>query len=208
MLPYFNRLEDDLDFGDAPYHGKGGPIPVYRAPLERWGAVDKALRAAALDLGYGWNPDHNAPFGTGVSPYAINSRDLQRVSTNDAYLEPARDRPNLTIVGDAHVDRVLFDVAEGGARRACGFASAASGLSCAGARSSSSAGSVYTPPILLRSGVGPADELRDLGMAVCARFAGRAQPGRSPDRRCRADAAPGGALADAARAPHQLHRPL
>ena len=40
-LPYFNKLEDDLDFGDAPYHGRGGPIPIYRAPLETWGRSTK-----------------------------------------------------------------------------------------------------------------------------------------------------------------------
>jgi choline dehydrogenase-like flavoprotein len=163
LLPYFNRLEDDLDFGGAPYHGSGGPIPVYRAPLESWGAVDKALRAAALDFGYGWNPDHNAPFGTGVSPYAINSRVLRRVSTNDAYLEPARDRPNLTIIGDAHVDRVLFE-----GRRATGVRVRIGGewVELHGREIILSAGSVYTPPILLRSGVGPAEELLDLGIAV------------------------------------------
>src|SRR2546425_3119945 len=50
VLPAFIRLEDDVNCGDAPYHGRGGPIPVYRAPLEQWGAVDRAFRAAALDL--------------------------------------------------------------------------------------------------------------------------------------------------------------
>jgi choline dehydrogenase len=167
LLPCFNRLEDDLDFGGAPYHGSGGPIPVYRAPLETWGAVDKALRAAALDHGYGWNPDHNAPFGTGVSPYAINSRDLRRVSTNDAYLEPARDRPNLTIVGDAHVDRVLF-AADNGGRRATGVRVRTGGVwvELHAREIILSAGSVDSPPILLRSGVGPADELRALGIPV------------------------------------------
>ncbi|HYI14568.1 MAG TPA: GMC family oxidoreductase N-terminal domain-containing protein, partial [Thermomicrobiales bacterium] len=163
VLPYFNRLEDDLDFGDAPYHGNRGPIPVYRAPLESWGGVDKALRAAALALGYGWNPDHNAPFGSGVSPYAINSRDFKRVSTNDAYLEPARERRNLKIVGDAHVDRVLFD-----GRRATGV-SVLIGDEWTTFQAREvilSAGSVYTPPILLRSGIGPAEELRDLGITV------------------------------------------
>ena len=167
VLPYFNRLEDDLDFGDAPYHGNRGPIPVYRAPLESWGGVDKALRAAALDLGYGWNPDHNSPFGTGVSPYAINSRNLRRVSTNDAYLEPARDRPNLTIFGDAHVDRVIFASADGG-RRATGVRLRVGGgwIELSGREIILSAGSIYTPPILLRSGVGPADELRELGVDV------------------------------------------
>ena len=66
VLPYFNKLEDDLDFGDAPYHGRGGPIPVCRMPVEQWSAQDRAIRAAALDLGYGWSDDHNAPFSTGV----------------------------------------------------------------------------------------------------------------------------------------------
>ena len=74
VLPYFRKLESDVDFGDAPYHGKTGPIPVYRAPVEQWGHVDRALMKAAMALGYGWCDDHNAPEGTGVSPYAINSR--------------------------------------------------------------------------------------------------------------------------------------
>jgi choline dehydrogenase len=165
LLPYFNKLEDDLDFGNAPYHGRGGPIPVYRAPLESWGPVDKALREAALALGYGWNPDHNAPFGSGVSPYAINSRDFKRVSTNDAYLEPARDRRNLTIIGDALVDRVLFD-----GSRATGVTVRIGDEQTTFDASEVilSAGSIYTPPILLRSGVGPADDLRDLGVEVVA----------------------------------------
>ena len=72
MLPYFCKLETDRNFPDAPYHGDCGPIPVYRAPC-RIGATSTARCAAALDLGYGWNEDHNAPNGTGVSPYAINS---------------------------------------------------------------------------------------------------------------------------------------
>lgn len=61
VLPYFIKLEDDLDFGAQPYHGRGGPIPVMRAPQPDWGGVDKALRDACLALGYGWCEDHNAP---------------------------------------------------------------------------------------------------------------------------------------------------
>jgi choline dehydrogenase-like flavoprotein len=53
VLPSFNRLEDDLDFGDRPYHGRGGPIPVSRAPLDTWSPLHLALRDAALALGYG-----------------------------------------------------------------------------------------------------------------------------------------------------------
>src|ERR1700752_934413 len=101
MLPYFCKLETDRNFPDAPYHGSAGPIPVYRAPIPDWGSVDRGLREAALALGYGWCDDHNAPEGTGVSPYAINSIAGWRISTNDGYLEPARRRGNLRIVGHA-----------------------------------------------------------------------------------------------------------
>ena len=205
-LPYFNKLEDDLDFGDAPYHGRGGPIPIYRAPLETWGPVDQALREAALALGYGWNDDHNAPFGSGVSPYAINSRDFQRVSTNDAYLEPARDRPNLTILGDALVERVLFD-----GTRATGVRARVGGewTTFAAREVILSAGSVYTPPILLRSGVGPAEELRELGVDGAARPAGRAQIWSiTPIVGLGLELRPERALHVAQRAPHQLHRAL
>jgi choline dehydrogenase len=161
VLPYFCKLEDDLDFGDEPYHGRGGPIPIYRAPKERWGPADAALAAAAEALGYGWCDDHNAPEGTGVSPYAINSRDGVRVSTNDAYLEPARARPNLGVRGNALVDRIEF-----GGNRARGVRvrlddawqtiEADEILLCAGA--------VHSPAILQRSGIGPADDLRALGI--------------------------------------------
>jgi len=109
ILPYFIRLEDDCSFGDKPYHGHGGPIPVYRAPIDRWEPLHRALREAALDLGYGWSEDHNAPESTGVSPWAMNIRDGRRISTNDAYLEPARNRANLEIVGEVLVDRVELE---------------------------------------------------------------------------------------------------
>src|SRR5262245_13622396 len=108
VLPSFVRLEDDADFGDRPYHGRGGPVPICRASRGSWGGVDLAFCEAALDLGYPWEDDHNAPGTTGVSPFASNSRNHVRFSTNDAYLEPARERVNLTVCGDGLVDRVLF----------------------------------------------------------------------------------------------------
>jgi choline dehydrogenase len=163
VLPAFKRLEDDLDFGDRPYHGRGGPIPIFRMPQDQWGAVDRALRDAALDLGYGWAEDHNAPGSTGVSPYAINCRDGVRVSTNDGYLEPARGRPNLTIMGDVLVDRVVFD-----GRRAVGVrARTPDGWTQLDGREILlCAGTIHSPTILLRSGVGPADELQALGVPL------------------------------------------
>ncbi|MCB8881241.1 GMC family oxidoreductase N-terminal domain-containing protein [Acidisoma cellulosilytica] len=162
VLPYFKKLEDDLTLGNYPYHGSSGPIPVYRAPVETWGPVDLALRDAAMGLGHPWCDDLNAPAAEGVCCFAINSRDQKRVSTNDAYLEPARGRPNLTIIGDALVDRVLLD-----------------GLVAIGVRVILpegaqdlfapdvilSAGAIHSPAILHRSGIGPADWLGEAGIA-------------------------------------------
>ena len=168
VLPYFCKLESDGDFGDAPYHGRTGPIPVYRAKIEDWGHVDRALRKAALGLGYGWCEDHNAPEGTGASPYAINSRQGLRISTNDGYLEPARGRANLTIIGNAIVDTLSF---EGNRAHANGVRVTIGGekrnvrarrevLLCAGA--------IHSPAILQRSGIGPRAVLSRLGIDVLA----------------------------------------
>ncbi|MFO1161964.1 MAG: GMC family oxidoreductase N-terminal domain-containing protein [Reyranellaceae bacterium] len=168
VLPYFRKLESDVDFPDADYHGSAGPIPVYRAPVEAWGHVDRALMKAALALGYGWCADHNAPDGGGVSPYAINSRQGLRISTNDGYLEPARGRTNLTIVGQALVDTLQV---EGNRAHVSGVS-----VQVGGERRSVrarrevilSAGAIHSPAILQRSGIGPRALLDGLGIAVVA----------------------------------------
>jgi 5-(hydroxymethyl)furfural/furfural oxidase len=161
LMPVLNRIEDDLDFGGSPFHGKGGPIPVWRTPISTWGKVDLALLQAALEIGYPWSPDHNAPEEGGVGPYAVNRRENNRVSVNDAYLESARARANLTIQGMTHVDRVLFD-----GKRAVGVrAHTPDGwVDLHGREVILSAGSVFSPPILMRSGIGPADDLQALGI--------------------------------------------
>lgn len=166
VLPGFNRLESDLDFGGEAYHGASGPIPVFRAAQNAWGPVDLALRDAALDLGYPWADDLNAPTALGVTTYAINSRGGRRVSTNDGYLEPARGRPNLEIRGGVLADRVLLD-----GRRATGIAALGREgpvdfhLAPKG-EVLLAAGAIHSPPILLRSGIGPAAHLAEHGIAV------------------------------------------
>ncbi|WP_326806843.1 GMC family oxidoreductase N-terminal domain-containing protein [Streptomyces sp. NBC_01186] len=163
VLPYFAKLEDDEQFGDEPYHGRGGPTPIHRMPQEEWGGVDTALARSALAAGFGWAPDVNAPDATGVSPYPINSRDGRRVSVNDAYLEPARDLNPLTVRGDALVDRVLFE-----GNRAVGVQLVSGGRVVTEHADTVvlSAGVIHSPAILLRSGVGPAEHLRTLGIDV------------------------------------------
>jgi choline dehydrogenase len=159
VLPVFDAFEHDPEAGRT-----GGAIPVYRAPQDTWGPVDRGLRDAALAAGYGWNPDLNAAEGEGVSCYPINSRDGRRVSSTEAFLEPARHRANLTVMGEALVDRVL--IADG---RATGVRVHLPGqgwteilarevLLCAGA--------VHSPAILLRSGLGSGAALQALGIQV------------------------------------------
>jgi choline dehydrogenase len=163
LLPAMNRLENDLDFGDAPYHGRGGPITISRPPISRWGKVDLALLEAGLDAGHPWHDDLNAPESTGISATPLNRTEESRISTNDGYLEPARARANLTIQCGAQVDRVLFD-----GKRAIGVSAVIDGQlrEFRGHEVILSAGSTFSPPILIRSGVGPADDILFLGRDV------------------------------------------
>lgn len=161
VLPYFNKLESDGDFGDAPHHGSDGPIPIYRAPRATWGPADRALAKGAQEVGIEWIDDINAPDAKGVSIYPINSSSQRRVSVNDAYLEPQRSNPNLTIRGHSTVDTVIFD----GDR--------AVGVRIVGSEGVTeefadeiilAAGAVHTPTILIRSGIGPSAVLERIGV--------------------------------------------
>jgi 5-(hydroxymethyl)furfural/furfural oxidase len=173
VLPAFMALEDDHDFPGAPWHGSGGPIPVYRAPAEDWGGVDLALRDAALDAGYQWADDHNAPDASGISAFAMNIRDGRRVSVNDGYLEPARSRPNLTIRGCCPVTALTF----GRGPRVTGRGPRVTGVRLADGRTAAvraggevivACGAAHSPALLLRSGIGPAGDLARLGIEVVA----------------------------------------
>lgn len=162
ILPYFARLETDGNWPEAPGHGGTGPIPIYRAPRETWGAADRALADAAQAVGIPWIDDINAPNASGVSTYPINSRDHRRVTVNDAYLEPLRDHPNLTIRGDTTVEYVLFE-----GTRAVGVRM----LTPDGTVDEFAeeivlaAGAVHTPGILMRSGIGPRAALNAIDVA-------------------------------------------
>jgi 5-(hydroxymethyl)furfural/furfural oxidase len=109
VLPYFRKLERDLDF-DGPYHGKDGPITIRRYPTTDWtefvGAVAKVLEERGLPL----VPDQNGAWQDGVMPVptSIDEND-RRVSCALAYLTPqVRARRNLTIRTETYVRRILF----------------------------------------------------------------------------------------------------
>jgi 5-(hydroxymethyl)furfural/furfural oxidase len=159
VLPVIDAFEDDPTTGRV-----GGPIPVYRAPASMWGPVDRGLRDAALASGYKWNPDLNAATGEGVSCYPFNVRNGRRISTNEAFLEPARGRPNLEIIGGALVDRVLVE--DGRATGVRVHVADRGWVDIAAREILLCAGAIHSPAILLRSGLGPAADLRALGIPV------------------------------------------
>jgi 5-(hydroxymethyl)furfural/furfural oxidase len=152
MLVAFLRAEDDREYGGDGLHGKAGPIPLCRLDVTSL-PFDRCMRMTLRDLGYPTCDDYHAPDATGVSRWALTMRDGRRVSTNDAYLEPARARPNFSVRGDQLVDRVLLD-----GRRAVGVRTAGGDEIEAG-EVIVSAGAIHSPAILLRSGIGVDDGL-------------------------------------------------
>src|SRR5438874_5714193 len=162
VLPYFRKLETDLDMRDD-MHGSAGPIPVRRHPRASWHPFQEAFYRACVAADFPEDHDMNHPEATGVGALPLNNPHDIRMSTALTYLNPNRHRLNLTIRGNALVRRVLFDgpraigveVTSGGER----FSLAADEIVlCAGA--------VSSPHLLLLSGLRPAAQLRAHGIAV------------------------------------------
>ena len=159
LLPCLNAVERDEDFGDRPWHGDAGPIPITRWDEDSWTPLQAGFVAGSQALGFRRCDDHNEPGTTGVGPIPMNRVGPARVSAHLAYLEPVRHRPNLTVKGDCHVRRVVLRD-----RRAVGV-ELADGQTIAGDEVVLAAGVVQDPLLLWRSGIGPADRLRHLGIA-------------------------------------------
>ena len=108
-LPYFNRLETDLDFGGDDFHGSDGPVPVRRYPRSEWLPYAQAFEKACVAEGYPISEDQNHPESTGVSPRARNTINGVRMSMALNYLDLARHRLNLTVRGNVTARRIVFD---------------------------------------------------------------------------------------------------
>ena len=160
MLPWFCRVERDVDYGDAPYHGEAGPIPIRRWAETDWDPTYHAFVDACLGLGLPECPDHNAPDTTGVGPIPMNREGSQRLSAPITHLFPALGRENLLVRSDALVARVRFD-----GLRATGV-EMADGERIDAGRVIVAAGVLHTPLLLWRSGLGPASALRERGLEV------------------------------------------
>jgi choline dehydrogenase len=160
LLPYFRKAESDPMRG--PLHGHDGPVPVYRATKAELNPLDRAYAAAAAALGFPWLDDLNgaAVQQPCVGPTPKNIAEGVRMSAAFTYLAPVRARPNLTLVPDVLADRVLVE--DG---RAIGVR-IADGREVRGREIVLCAGAYGSPAILLRSGIGPAADLRGLGIPV------------------------------------------
>lgn len=161
VLPYFRKAENNERMEDQ-FHGRGGPLNVtdhrFRHPLS------ELFVEAAVEAGVPRNEDFNGANQEGCGFYQLTQKEGARWSTASAYLRPAMGRPNLTVVTNATVCAIRFS-----GRRAVGVDYVCRGRSDtaeAGREVILSGGAINSPHLLLLSGVGPADDLRQCGVEV------------------------------------------
>lgn len=164
LLPYFRKIERFLvkEPGiDMAYHGTSGPLPL--SPPRAINRMTRAFLQAAQSVGLPYNPDFNGPSQNGVGYYTFTQEHGERVTAEAAYINPIRHRPNLTVLPDRAVTRILID-----GTRAYGVEW--DGLDGSGRTLARevilSAGAFVSPHLLMLSGVGEASDLKRHGIPV------------------------------------------
>ena len=163
VLPYFRKVERDLDF-DGPFHGKDGRIPVRRIPREHWTRHAQAVAEACKLAGHAFLPDQNGEFVEGYFPVTHSNQDEQRVSAAMGYLDSeTRSRDNLTISTDTQVRELLLE-----GTRCVGVKANVGGREqeFRGAEIILSCGAIHSPAHLMRAGIGPVGHLKEMGIPV------------------------------------------
>ncbi|WP_062118777.1 GMC family oxidoreductase [Aureimonas sp. AU40] len=161
VLPGFVGFERNRRLGNDPLHGADGPLDVEDPPHTDEG--EHLWLAAAMAAGHARNPDFNGASQAGVGFFQTTTRYGERFGTGKAYLEPALARPGLTVATGVLTTRILV---ENG--RAVGVEYLEGGrpqLAYAASEVILSAGAIASPHLLMLSGIGPADELRAVGVA-------------------------------------------
>jgi len=171
-LPYFEKIENDVDFPGSNPKNKG-PIPIRRIFPPHWSRFVLAMREAVAACGIPYVDDCHAQPIDSCFPFTRNNLYDHRVSSAAAYLDEAtRRRANLTILPDAMVEAIVFDgkVASGVTvrRQECIETLHADEVIVA-------AGALHSPALLLRAGIGPGAHLQSLGIAVLAHRPGVGQ---------------------------------
>ena len=167
VLPYFRKLERDMDFG-GPLHGKDGRLPIRRILPDVWPGYAMAAAKAWDKDGYEYLEDQNGPFEDGYFAITISNLYDRRVSAAIAYLDNAtRARPNLRLISERHVQRIIFE----GTQAVGVEVSAADGTQMEridGAEIILSSGAINSPAMPMRAGVGPAGHLAEHGIDIVA----------------------------------------
>ena len=158
VLPYFLKAEDNQR-GQSEFHGAGGPVRIEdeRSPRKLTGR----FMAAAQNAGIPRIDDYNGPEQDGVAPVQVFQKNGRRWTAADAYLRPARKRPNLEVLTGKQVAAVELD-----GKRATGVRLTGGDVVSARREIILAAGAIGSPQLLLLSGIGPADHLREVGVAV------------------------------------------
>ena len=170
VLPYFKKSEHNERL-QGPLHGQGGPLNV--ADLTSPAGARTAFVAAGRAAGFKENSDFNGSDQEGVGSYQVTQQNGRRCSSATAYLHPALARPNLTVLTQARVLRLLtvakqcrgVELLIGGQRQS---------LNCR-REVILSAGTFNSPQLLLLSGIGPAEHLASHGIAVVHELPGVGQ---------------------------------
>jgi 5-(hydroxymethyl)furfural/furfural oxidase len=163
VLPYFRKLENDFDFAGA-LHGRGGPTPIRRTPYEAWTPLARGARAFADERQLPFVTDMNGDFRDGYCALPMSNTPQSRASAAICYLDAAtRRRQNLTILARATASEIVFD-----GRRAVGVKATVAGIprEFRAREIILCGGGIQSPTLLMRSGVGPGDHLRALGLKV------------------------------------------
>ena len=159
VLPYFKRAEGNARGGDA-FHGGDGPLVVSDAGHDH--NLFDAFVAAGVEAGYPANPDFNGAEQEGFGRYQFTIRNARRWSAAAAYLRPALSRPNLTVETGALTREIVFE-----GERAVGVhyvRGSHQATALADREVILSGGVVNSPQLLMLSGIGPADDLKRLGI--------------------------------------------
>jgi choline dehydrogenase len=162
MLPYFKKLESRVGGADE-LHGREGPLPVRQLTRADITPMQRSFMDASVQNGFSTVANFDGADADGVGPYAMNIVDGTRVNTGMAYLtSEVRARKNLTIRPDTLVDKVLFE-----GKRAVGVL-LSNGTELFAGEIILSGGTYGSAAMLLRSGVGPQEHLRELGIPMVA----------------------------------------
>lgn len=161
VLPYFRKLETDLDFVNQ-YHGAEGPISIHRVPESQWDGFTTSVVKHWRAEGFRRREDMNGSFEDGFASVPISHDRTARASTATGYLSPAvRRRSNLTIMTETEVDRIVIE-----SGRATGIEARRNGepVTLKADHVVLCAGGLKSPWLLMKSGIGAASELSASGI--------------------------------------------